>query len=126
MLMALTNTEIRYHEGDFSVKASLLRQKEQQQTIPTLNHELLAQVQRQNIRLMSQMIQQSEQRQRQQLLTALNQFSNSYESRRSTDLQLMSEGLLDIERQLNQRLERRTSDQFNDLIRLINAQQERR
>lgn len=122
LLLSLTNTEVSYQNGDFSVKMSILPRKLKPQN-ETINEDVIARLQQQNISLINKLIQQSEERQRQQLFSTLAQFSDDFENRRTADLQLVGVGLDEIEKSIYSRLEKRTNSQFNNLIRYINAQQ---
>jgi len=123
LMLALTNTEIRYDQGNFTMRFGIMKNNDSPEAVSTMNQAVLSRLQEQNIQLISRMIEQSEQRQRQQLISALNQFSNNYQDVRSSDLKSVGTSLDEIERELYRRLEKRTNEQYNDLIRQINFQQ---
>jgi DNA anti-recombination protein RmuC len=123
LMLALANTEIRYDQGSFSMRFGIMKSNDSAKTVSTMDQALLTSLQEQNMQLMSRMIEQSEQRQRQQLISALNQFSNNYQDVRSSDLKTVGTSLDEIERELYRRLEKRTNEQYNDLIRQINFQE---
>lgn len=122
IFLSFANTEISYNNGNFSLKMSIMPRKTEQQN-DTMNNELIAQLQQQNIQLMNKLIQHSEDRQRQQIMNTLAQFYHDLENRRATELRLVGAGLDEIEKNIYSKLERRTNNQFSNLIRYIDAKQ---
>lgn len=124
LLFSIMNTEIFYEHGKFSMKMSLLPRKAEAPQQNVFDQEArLVQLQQQNIQYMNTLLSQSEERQRQELMAALRQFSRDFENRRSHDLRLVGAGLDEIEQTIYSRLERRTNHQLNNLIRYIDAKQ---
>ncbi|MBN2010457.1 zf-HC2 domain-containing protein [candidate division KSB1 bacterium] len=124
-VMATFNTEITYQHGNLSAKMSLWPRTSQNQLDRTEVENALAQLRQENIQLTQTLIQQSEARQQQQLASSLIEFSNDIEAKRNTDLQMVGAGIGQVERNIYNRVEQQTSTQYNDLIKLINAQQPR-
>lgn len=122
MLLSIANIDLSYREGHFSLKMGLLPRKEIQPT-STPNDELIAQIQQQNLQLMTTLIQQSEERQRKQVIATLTEFSRDIENRRTADLRLVGAGLDEIEKSVYTKLQKQTNNQLNNLIRYINTQQ---
>ena len=125
LLFSLANTEISYKDGDFTLKMGIFKNTtEQPQLSPEIRQALMEQVRKQNVQLLNQMIQQSEQRQRQELAATLAEFSREFNYQRTNDLKLVGAGLNEIEQKLYLQLEKQTNDRFNNLIRYINQNQE--
>ena len=124
LLLSLINTEVNYENGNFSVKISLLpRQAERHED--AISEEVVVQLQQQNLQLLNTLIQQSEERQRKQLITTLSQFSRDFDNRRATDLRMVGVGMDEIEKSIYSRLEKRTNNQLNSLIRYIDTERGR-
>ncbi|MBN1155139.1 zf-HC2 domain-containing protein [candidate division KSB1 bacterium] len=128
ILLSIINTEVNLRDGEFSVRMSLFRGKEnvsteQQDNYSYAEQAQLAQMQQQHLQLMRSMITESENKQRQQLISTLAQFSRDINSQRTNDLQIMNAGLNEIEKSLHSKIEQQTNNQFNSLIHYINAQQ---
>lgn len=125
LLFSLANTEISYKDGDFSLKMGIFKNgAEQNQLSPEMQQALMAQVREQNAQLINQLMQQSEQRQRQELAATLAKFSQEFNYQRTNDLKLVGAGLNEIEQKLYLQVEKQTNDRFNNLIRYINQNQE--
>ncbi len=125
VLFSLANTEISYKDGDFTLKMGIFKNTtEQPQLSAEIQQALMAQVREQNAQLMNQFIQQSEQRQQQELAATLAKFSREFNYQRTNDLKLVGAGLNEIEQKLYLQLEKQTNDRFNNLIRYINQNQE--
>ena len=124
LVLSIINAEINYRDGDFSLKMSLMPRQAAPQTEAIYDQEQrITELQQQNLQLMNTLLQQSEQRQRRELINALAQFSQDFDNRRSADLQIVGVGLDEIEKSLYSKLTRRTNSQFNELIRYIDAKQ---
>jgi len=124
LILSLVNTELTYREGHFSLKMSIFPRKAEQAPGSTFNQEeLVAQIQQKNMQYINQLFEQNERRQQQQLVSSFTKFSRDFENWRTTDLRLMGAGLDEIEKNLYLRLDRRTNDQLNNLIRYINENQ---
>ena len=125
LILSLTNLEITYKNGNYSLKMSIIPTKTEQQK-EIINNEVIAQLQQQNLQLMNTLIQNSEERYRKQLISTLAQFSRDFDSRRANDLQLVGLGLDEVEKNIYSRIEKRTNSQLNNMIKYINAQQGRK
>jgi len=123
LLLAVMNTEIKYENGNFSLRMSIFPTKSEPQR-DKLDEDLITQLQTQNIQLMNHLIQQSERRQQEQFLSTLARLSRDMETRRINDLQLVGVGLDEIEKSIYSKIERRTNNQLSSLMRYINAQQQ--
>ncbi|MBD3288335.1 hypothetical protein GF337_05985 [candidate division KSB1 bacterium] len=124
LFFSIANTELSFKDGDFSMKMGLFKTRtEQAQLSPEVQQALLNQLQQQNAQMISEMIRQSEQRQRQELAATLTKFSREFNYQRTNDLKLMGAGLDEIEQKLYQQMEKQTNDRFNNLIRYINQNQ---
>jgi len=129
LLLSIINTELSIKDGEFSLKMSLLGKGNEQVADETKDNfkysdqAQLAQMQQQNINLMKSLIQESENRQRQQLISTLSQFSRDIDFQRTNDLKIMNAGLTEIEKSVYSKLEQKTNTQFNSLIHYINSQQ---
>jgi len=131
ILLSIINTEFTLKDGEFSVKMALFHHKqevitEKQDNYNYADQAKLAQLQQQNMRLMESLIVESENRQRQQLIATLAQFSRDINSQRTSDLQIMNAGLNELEKSIFSKVDQKTENQFNSLIHYINAQQSNR
>ena len=127
LVCALFNTEIHYWDGDFSLRMSIWPQQRADGLYSAQEVQaMLTRLRDENIQLTQRLIQQSEHRQQQQLASSLIQLSREFEAKRASDLQLLGAGLGEVEQSIYHRVERKTSNQLNDLMRYISAQQPRR
>lgn len=125
LLLAVSNTEISYRQGEFKMTMGLFsKTATQQPTDELLTKEFVEQLQNQNYYLTNSLIQQSEARQRKEIATAILQIRQDFERKRIEDLNLVGFGLDNIEQNTFRQL-KRTDNSLNELIRYISEQKDR-
>jgi len=126
LLLAIANTEISYRQGEFKMSLGLFsKPADRGTTVSTVDPQWVEQLQKQNYYLMNSLIQQSEQRQRKELASAVLQLRQELERQRIEDLNLVGFGLDDI-KQTTYRQIRRTDESLNQLMKFINARKQLR
>ncbi len=122
LLMAIANTSITYHSGEFSISMSLFSQPQETKTSQVMpSKEWVEEFQKQNYYLMNSLIQESEARQKSEWNQTLAQFNQNMERQRYNDLQVLGAGLNNIEKSTYQQI-KRTENSINEWIRHISAQ----
>lgn len=125
LLLAAANTEITYRQGEFKMNLGLFsRPATQQSADKLLASEFIEQLQKQNYYFTNSLIQQSEERQRKELASAILQIRQDFERKRIEDLNLVGFGLDKIEQNTFREL-KRTDNSLNELIRYISEQKRR-
>jgi len=122
LILAIANTEVTYRQGEFKINMGLFsRPSSKVQPEKLLTQEFLDQWRKENYYLMSSLIQQSEQRQRKERASDMLQLRQDFARQRIEDLNLVGLGLDNIEQNTVRQL-RKTDNNMNELIQLINAQ----
>lgn len=121
IILALANLEATYTHGDFNLKLSLLPRpradlepSQDPLTAPVTQREFAA-WQRQSLQLIQEMMQLTEERQRQERALTLAQFAGEMELQRRQDLRQVGEGLEVIELSAENRF-RRTDELLHQLL----------
>lgn len=122
LLLAIANTEISYRQGEFKISMGLFsKPQSQEQPENILTQEFLDQWRKENYYVISSLIEQSEQRQRKERTTDILQLRQEFARQRIEDLNLVGLGLDNIEQNTFRQL-KRTDNNLNELIQLINTQ----
>lgn len=125
LLLAISNTEISYQQGNFNMRMALFSkpsQLEQNETYDVSTQQLVEKLQQENYYLMKTMIEQSEARQKKEWQTSLVHFNQNIEQQRIQDLNLIGSGLTDFERNTYKKLER-IDNSLYELFRPVNSPQ---
>lgn len=123
LILAIGNTEISYQQGNFKMRIALFSKPTapvQNQISAETTHQVLQKFRQENLYLMKTMIEQSESRLRKEWATTLTDFNQNLEQQRIRDLQLISAGLFDIERNTYKKIQR-TDNSINELMRYIST-----
>lgn len=121
VMLALLNFEASYSQGNFHVKMSLVPNTSDEYIptqdpllAPVTRHEL-AEWQQQSMRLVQEMLQATEERQRRELSTAFSQFTRDLDLQRRQDLRLVQKGF-EVFQMSNDDRFRRTDEILHQLI----------
>ncbi len=124
LFMAISNTEISYQQGNFSLRMGLFSKNkptEQTELLNAKTQQVIDNLRQENYYLTKTLIEQSEARQRQEWAATLTEFNQTLEQKRLQDLNLISNGLVNFERNTNNKLQR-TDNSLNELLRHISMQ----
>jgi hypothetical protein len=124
LLLAVLNFRIEVQEDRWSVAFSLLPQKESAISDQVFAY-ALDQAQQETLMLLSQMIEESEDRQQRDFTLTLARFAQDLERQRRQDLRTLGEGLEGLQRKTDGQFHQ-TSDVLSDLIRLTSYKMERK
>jgi len=124
LFFAVLNVRVEVQDGRWSAAFSLLPRREVQIPREQLV-EALDEVQSETLRLVSGMIENSEERQRQENAIVLTLLAQDIEMQRQRDLRLVGQGIEGLQQSTDGRFAR-TSDVLNDLIKLTSYKLERR
>ena len=99
LLLALANTEISVNNGNFNMRMSFFERPEQQVNSDIANSsQLLQELVRENFQLTSSLIEQSEAKQRQELVYVLSSFKKDIDQQRYQDLSMIQYGFRDMQK----------------------------
>jgi hypothetical protein len=121
VLLALFNFEASYSQGNFYVKIRLVPRTSnesistQDPLLAPVTRRELAEWQQQSLRLVQEMLQASEERQRRELSTAFSQFARDLELQRRQDLTLVQKGF-EVFQMSNDDRFRRTDEVLHQLL----------
>ena len=124
LVLAILNIRIDIQDGRWTAAFSLLPRQEGQIPQEQLA-EALNQVQSETLLLVSRMLEDSEDRQRQENAIALAQLARDIELQRQRDMRFVGQGIEGLQQSTNGRFAQ-TSDVLNDLIKLTSYKLERR
>ena len=124
LCLAVFNFRADYQDGSWSVAFSLTPQKQAQARDAQLA-ETFRQMQSETLLLVSRMIEESEYRQQRQNSLVMAQLVQDVEQRRRQDLNILGQGIQGLQRSTDGRFAQ-TSDVLNDLIKLTSYKLERK